>query len=69
MNGAAPQLGDGVYVGPGAVLYGGIKLGSGAVVGANSVVHKDVQARGSWLSTSTGHLPIRLDRRDAGWYC
>ncbi len=46
VNGAAPQLGDGVYVGPGAVLYGGIKLGSGAVVGANSVVNKDVQSQG-----------------------
>ncbi|MFC9517876.1 serine O-acetyltransferase [Nocardiaceae bacterium NPDC056970] len=46
VNGEAPRLGDGVYVGPGAVLYGGINLGSGAVVGANSVVNKDVQRFG-----------------------
>ncbi|ASR01955.1 Serine acetyltransferase [Gordonia rubripertincta] len=41
-GGSAPVLGDGVYVGPGAVLYGGISVGSGSVVGANAVVNKDV---------------------------
>lgn len=41
-KGAAPVLGDGVYVGPGAVLYGAIHLGSRCVVGANSVVNSDV---------------------------
>jgi len=41
-GGGAPTLGDFVYVGPGAVLYGPITVGSGVSVGANSVVHRDV---------------------------
>lgn len=43
-RGSAPILGNGVYIGPGAVLYGGIRLGSRCVVGANSVVNSDVPA-------------------------
>ena len=39
-EGAAPTLGDDVYIGPGAKLYGGIKLGNRVSVGANSVVNK-----------------------------
>lgn len=34
----APVLGDGCYVGPGAVLVGGVELGEGCIVGANAVV-------------------------------
>lgn len=41
-RGQAPILGDYVYVGPGAVLYGGIRIGDGVVIGANSVVNSDV---------------------------
>ena len=37
-----PVLGDFVYVGPGAVLFGGIKVGDRAQVGANAVVSIDV---------------------------
>jgi serine O-acetyltransferase len=38
----APTLGDRVWVGPGAVVTGAVKVGSGAEVGANSVVVEDV---------------------------
>ncbi|MFC5338945.1 serine O-acetyltransferase [Leucobacter denitrificans] len=41
-HGIAPQGGDDVYVAPGAVLYGDIRIGSGAVIGANAVVRADV---------------------------
>lgn len=40
----APVLGDYVYVGPGAVIYGPVKIGDGAVIAANSVVGKNVEA-------------------------
>ena len=40
----APVLGDGVDLGAGAVLLGGITVGDGAVVGANAVVLSDVPA-------------------------
>lgn len=37
-----PMIGDRVDIGVGAVLLGHIKIGDGAVIGANSVVLKDV---------------------------
>ena len=43
-KGGAPHIGDNVYVGPGAILYGGIKIGNNVKIGANSVVNKDVPA-------------------------
>lgn len=39
-----PELGDRVWVGPGAVLTGPILVGHDAVIGANAVVTRDVPA-------------------------
>jgi serine O-acetyltransferase len=39
---AFPAIGDGVFIGAGARVLGGISLGDGAVVGANAVVIDDV---------------------------
>lgn len=39
-GGAAPVLGDNCYIGPGAKIYGGIKLGDNVRVGANAVVNR-----------------------------
>ncbi len=36
----APILGDNVYIGPGAKLYGNITIGDNVKIGANSVVNK-----------------------------
>ena len=41
-RGRSPVLGDDVFVGSGAKILGGITIGSGARVGANSVVLHDV---------------------------
>ena len=38
----APRLGDGVYVGPGAKLVGGVTVGDNVAIGANCVVTADV---------------------------
>jgi serine O-acetyltransferase len=38
--GSAPVLGDNCYVGPGAKIYGGIRLGDNVRVGANAVVNR-----------------------------
>ncbi len=38
----APRIGDGVYIGAGAILLGDISVGADAVVGAGAVVLKDV---------------------------
>lgn len=39
-DGQAPQIGDDVYIGPGAKLFGDIRLGNGVQIGANAVVNK-----------------------------
>ena len=39
-DGKAPQLGDDVYIGPGAKLFGGIHIGNGVRIGANAVVNR-----------------------------
>lgn len=41
-KGAAPKLGDFVYIGPGAVLYGDVTVGSHTAIGANAVVGRSV---------------------------
>jgi serine O-acetyltransferase len=43
-TGGVPVIGDFVYIGPGAVIYGAIEVGDGAVIGANAVVNRDVAA-------------------------
>ncbi len=40
--GQAPTIGDNVYIGPGAKLYGKITIGDNVSIGANAVVNKDV---------------------------
>lgn len=42
LNNKAPVIGDNVYIGPGAKIFGGINIGDNVVIGANSVVNKDV---------------------------
>jgi serine O-acetyltransferase len=36
----APKIGDNVYIGPGAKIFGPIEIESGIAIGANSVVNK-----------------------------
>lgn len=43
-DGSAPLIGRGVYIGAGAKVLGGIKVGDHARIGANSVVLNDVPA-------------------------
>ena len=44
IRGEFPKLRDGVYVGAGAKILGGITVGEWAIIGANAVVTKDVPA-------------------------
>jgi serine O-acetyltransferase len=65
-----PTVDDDVVVGSGAKLLGPIRVGSGAKVGANSVVIHDVPER-STVVGNPGH-PVRVDGKrpegpDADW--
>lgn len=40
-NTKAPMLGNNIYIGPGAKIYGDIIIGNNVNIGANSVVNKD----------------------------
>ena len=46
MEESEPHIGEGVYLGAGAVILGAVNLGSNASVGANSVLTIDVPANG-----------------------
>ena len=37
-----PTIGDDVYIGPGAVIYGRIRIGNNVKIGPNTVVYKDI---------------------------
>lgn len=39
----APTIGDNVYIATGAKIFGGIKIGSYSIIGANSVITSDVE--------------------------
>jgi serine O-acetyltransferase len=41
-NRGCPVIGDNVYIAPGAKIFGKIKIGDNAKIGANAVVHKDI---------------------------
>ena len=41
-NKGVPQIGDNVYIGPGAVIIGNITIGDNVAIGANCVVTKDI---------------------------
>lgn len=41
-RGGAPVIGDNVYIGPGAKIFGAIRVGNNVRIGANCVVFQDV---------------------------
>lgn len=41
-KGGVPTIGDNVFIGTGAVVMGGIKIGNNVNIGANSIIFKDV---------------------------
>lgn len=50
-----PRLGDNVYIGPGAKIYGPVTLGDNVAVGANSVVNKSFGS-----NVTLGGVPARI---------
>ncbi len=50
-----PRLGDNVYIGPGAKIYGPVTLGNNVAVGANAVVNKSFGS-----NVTLGGVPARI---------
>lgn len=60
-RGASPRLGDDIFVGSGAKVIGGVRLGDGARVGANAVVLHDVPAGTTVVGIPA--VPVDVARR------
>lgn len=55
-NTDTPTLGDNVYIGPGAKLFGKITIGDYCVIGANAVVNKSFHQNG----VTIGGIPAKI---------
>ncbi|MEO6359055.1 MAG: serine acetyltransferase [Sphingomicrobium sp.] len=67
MKGGCPEIGNGVFIGPGAKILGAVKIGDGARIGANALVISDVPAGALVLATpSEIHLPPLTTTTSAG---
>ncbi len=51
----APKIGNGVYIAPGAKIFGPIEIADGIAIGANAVVNKSFQAP----NISIGGIPAK----------
>lgn len=60
-----PQIGDGVFIGAGARVLGGISIGDGAVIGANAVVLSDIPADATAVGIPARILRVKGVRVDA----
>ena len=58
MKGGNPQIGNNVFVGPGAKILGPVKIGDGARIGPNALVIQDVPAGAAvFAPLAQIHLP------------
>lgn len=53
---AAPQIGDNVYIAPGAKIFGDIKIPNNTAIGANAVVNKSFEEENKVL----GGIPAKV---------
>ncbi len=57
----APQIGDNVYIGPGAKIYGNIKIGNNIAISANAVVNKSFEEDGILLAGNPAEKIKKID--------
>ena len=60
-NPEAPQIGDNVYIGPGAIIYGNIKIGNNIAVGANATVNKSFEEDNIMIAGSPARKIKEID--------
>ncbi len=63
-KGQSPVLGDDVFIGVGAVVIGGVRIGDRAKIGANAVVTKDVPDGATAVGVPA--KVVRIDGRRVG---
>lgn len=56
----APTIGDNVYIGPGAILFGNIEIASNCTIGANATVNKSFEKEHSVIAGS----PAKIVKED-----
>ncbi|QOL26502.1 serine acetyltransferase [Thalassotalea sp. LPB0316] len=59
-KGKSPTLGDNIFIGAGAKIIGGIKVGNNVNIGANAVVVKDVPD-----NVTVVGIPARIIKKDS----
>lgn len=57
---AAPQIGENCYIGPGAILFGNIKIGNNITIGANATVNHSFEEE----YTAIAGTPAKVVKRD-----
>lgn len=62
-QGKAPQVGSDVFIGPGVGIFGGIKIGDGAVLGPHSLINTDIAENSTTLAPRAESRP----RKGASW--
>ena len=55
-NGKAPVIGDNVYIGPGAKIYGNVVIGNNNAIAANATVNKSFEEEGVLI----GGVPSKI---------
>ena len=58
-GGRPPQLGNCVYIGPGAKIFGDITIANGCKIGANAVVNKTCEMENALLVGIPAHLVVK----------
>lgn len=59
-NKEAPSIGDNVYIGPGAILFGNIKMASNITIGANATVNQSFEEE----HIAIAGKPAKIVKRD-----
>ena len=59
----APQLGDNIYIAPGAKIFGNIKIANNTAISANAVVHKSSEEEGILLAGNPAKKIKEIDIR------
>lgn len=57
----APVIGDNVYIGPGAKIYGDIIIGDNIAIGANATVFKSCEESGVMIAGNPGKIIKNID--------